>query len=407
MATKKNSNGAKYTVETYFELLRTAGRSEKTIIGYRKVFQMYAKCLNVPLDKIHQHLSVENLLKFAGSRNTVTDKSTGATRAASQSGKKTALSVMRRYAKLNGVVFDDLEFNALKPKTLKENNDKPLELDTLQKMMDLTDVHGRALLSFMVSTGCRPDEACQILLSDIGVTTGNEEHPFSPDINGSVVNIRNEVAKGIGGLTFLNAEAREYLTLWLKERDEYIRVADARMKGLVKAGANKRQSNDQRVFGMSYSSARNIFSRLYDKVDGGENKYGRDSCSLHSCRKYFRTHAARTMHPDLVTNLMRQSGYLDNTYVRTPSIQKEKEYHDGEAALYITRADHRLQNVKLSSIERENEVLKQRIAELEKAPQKANDMQSEIDELKRDMATLIRQFGKTVQTVPDSIQSPE
>ena len=46
---------------------------------------------------------------------------------------------------MNGVMFDEMEFNAIKPKVVKEHNDKPLELATIQKMMDLTDVHGRAL----------------------------------------------------------------------------------------------------------------------------------------------------------------------------------------------------------------------------------------------------------------------
>ena len=85
---------------------------------------------------------------------------------------------------------------------------------TLQKMMDLTDAHGRALLSFLVSTGCRPGETCEILLSDV---------------KGDMVAIRNEIAKGHhGGTVFLTAEAREYIDLWLRERDAWIKTNRAR-----------------------------------------------------------------------------------------------------------------------------------------------------------------------------------
>lgn len=329
----------KYTVPQYLGMLEKANRSPKTITGYKKIFQMYGKFLGVPLDEIHNHLSVGNLLEFSDSRKGM-----------SPQGTKTALSVLHRYFHLNGVEFDELEFNVMNKKVVKEHNDKPLTLESLQKMMDLTDAHGRSLLSFLVSTGCRAGELTQLLLSDIGRMDGET---FVPDISGDVINIRNEIAKaGHGGHVFLTSEAREFLTLWLKERADYLAIADKRMEGLVKAGAHRRQDNDNRIFGTTYTSLHKWFTRLYEKVDGEQGKY-HNSCTLHSCRKYFRTTAARTMHPDLVTNLMRQTGYLDNTYVRMPVVDKMREFHDGEAGLYLTRADHRVQSGELATMRRE------------------------------------------------------
>lgn len=319
-------------------MLRLSKRSEATITGYYKVFQSYAKFLKIPLDEVHHHLSVSNLLKYAGSRNGKSDN-----------GNKTNLNVLRWYFSQNGIVFDELEYNATNPKVTKEQNDKPLELATLQKMMDLTDPHGRAILSFLISTGCRAGETCKILLSDV---------------DGDVVTIRNEIAKGgHGGKVYLTAEAREYLDLWLADRDEYIRISDKRMKGLLKAGAHHRPQKDERLFATAYTGLNAIFSRLYAKVDGEQGKY-HAMCTIHSCRKYFRTHAAQTMHPDLVTGLMRQTGYLDSTYVRMTDEEKRAQFHAGEAALYITRADHRIQGSKLDALQRDNQQLRDQLNEM-------------------------------------------
>jgi integrase len=338
MAKVKGKNPVKYSVQDYLTMLQLSKRSDHTIKGYYKVFQSYAKFLGVPLDEVHHHLSVSNLLKYAGSRNGKSD-----------SGNKTNLNVLRRYFTQNGVVFDELEYNATNPKVTREQNDKPLELATLQKMMDLTDPHGRALLSFLVSTGCRAGETCQIRLSDV---------------QGDVVTIRNEIAKGgHGGKVYLTAEAREFLDLWLADRDDYIRIADARIKGLKKTGG-KRPQKDDRLFATAYTGMHKIFTRLYDKVDGEQGKY-HAMCTIHSCRKYFRTHAAQAMHPDLVTGLMRQTGYLDSTYVRMTDEEKRREFHAGEAVLYITRADHRVQTGKLSALERQNQELQARLAAIE------------------------------------------
>ncbi len=359
MATVKPSRGnktVKYDVPSYLSMLRLAKRSEQTITSYRKILNSYAQFLGVPLNEVHKHLTVSNLLKYADSR-----------KGRSDAGTKTNLNIIRRFYTVNGVAFDEMEFNAVNPKINKEHNDKPLELETMQKMMDLTDAHGRAILSFLISTRCRAGETCEILLSDV---------------HGDVVTIRNEIAKGgHGGNVFLTVEAREDLDLWLKERDDHIRIAKERMtpkegKKGFRAGPKpadgkpdtraviKPIENDQRLFGVTYSSLRNIFDRLYQKVDGEQGKY-HSKCTVHSCRKYFRTYAARGMHPDLVTNLLRQTGYLDSTYVRMPDDEKKKLFHAGEAALYITRADHRIQTGKLTELERRNAELEERLAAVE------------------------------------------
>ena len=94
------------------------------------------------------------------------------------------------------------------------------------------------------------------------------------------------------------------------------------------------------------------------------------SVPVHACRKYFRTQAALGgMHPDLVTGIMRQTGYLDSTYVRMTEEERQKQFHEHETALYITRADHRIQTGKLSELERRNAELTARLAQVEQVQQ--------------------------------------
>lgn len=316
--------------------MRAAGRSEDTIKNYKKALLCYAKSLNVPLEEVHDHLEVENLIKFA-----VMIKNRA------PSSQKTTLNILHRYFSLNGVEFDPLEKNVIMKKSVQEINDKPISLETLQKMMDLTNVHGRAMLSVLISTGCRAGEFCQLTLSDV---------------DGDTVLIRNEIAKGgRGGKVYLTSEAREYLDLWLREREQYLKVVDARSISLMKMGI-LRPKNDNRIFGVGYASFYKWFTRLYMAVDGEKGKYDGNMCTPHSCRKYFRTRAVKTMSIDLVEGLMRHTGYLNGTYVRMTDEERREEFHAGESALYLTRADHRITTNAVTSLKKELADVKEQMA---------------------------------------------
>jgi integrase len=329
-----------YSVPDYLGMLRLAKRSEQTITLYQNVLKSYARFLHIPLDKVHDYLLPENLIKYAASRS-----------GKSERGTKMQMGVLHRYFSINGVSFDPLELNVLKAQRTEESFDKPLELETLQKMMDLGTVHTRAILSTLISTGMRAGECCQILLSDV---------------KGDTIHIRPEIAKRRhGGKVYLTAEAREYLDLWLKDRDRYILAGEKRHAGLVASGHSKaRSKDDQRLFACSYPTLLWLFSRLYDLADGEQGKY-RGKITPHSCRKYFRTNAVKSMSLDLVEEIMRHTGYLNSSYVRMTDEEKREQFHAGEASLYITRADHRIQGSKLDQLQRANKELQERLQRVE------------------------------------------
>jgi hypothetical protein len=245
-----------------------------------------------------------------------------------------------------------------------------------QKMMDLGTPHTRALISFLCSTGARAGETSQLLLSDVGRI---EHGKFVPDIAGSVLNIRNKIAKrGKGGMVFLTAESREYLTLWLRDRSEYIRVANIKSKNLRKGNTGRtkgakhtggeitRPDDDERLFACSYYTLAKIFRQLYDKVDGGKDKYGRGAVVPHRCRAFFRTNGSKTLGIDLTEGILRHSGYLNQAYWRMTPEERERMFHEGEASLYLTRADHRVQSGELAQLRKEKEALEIRVKEMER-----------------------------------------
>lgn len=359
------------SVDQYLTLLKAANRSDITLRNYRQILKQYAEFLQVPLEELHNNLNSEDLVRYSACL-----AGTGKREAS----RKSTLSTLHRYMYLNGVEFDELEYNVATSPVTETREDKPITPDLLQKMMDQGNSHSRAYLSFLVSTGCRAGEVSQILISDLGTL---ENGVFVRDISGCVVRIRNEIAKRKkGGLVFLTAEAREYLDIWLKDRPAYILEADARTKHLFTASTRheriprkdtgkpiRRQENDQRLFACSYSTLDKTFSRLYDRVDGEHGRAGAKVTS-HSCRGYFRTHAAKTMGIDLAEGILRHTGYLNPIYVRMADEEKYNQFRDGESALYITRGDQRTQQSEIDKVRREGE---KHLAELTKAREQMED----------------------------------
>jgi len=80
---------------------------------------------------------------------------------------------------------------------------------------------------------------------------------------------------------------------------------------------------------------------------------------------------------DLVEKIMRHSGYLGQ-YIQIPDM--EKQFHAGEAALYITRADHRVQGNKLDALQRENAALEARLKAIEESAITSNKIKQIIRE---------------------------
>ncbi|NMB79846.1 MAG: site-specific integrase, partial [Methanomicrobiales archaeon] len=351
-------------MSVYLKTLERAGRSRETIKTYNNAFLGFARYLDVPLEELHLHVSgdnpdaVEKLMDYLDSEHM---------KKVSANSRRTYLAAISRFMRINGVVFDELDMEVVKTRKTEERDDKPLELETLQRMMDLADVRMKAVLTFWISTGCRIGETSKLLLSDV---------------RGNIVNVRPEIAKGRrGGKVFLNEEAAEYLQIWLNCRDEWIRDADTRARNMRQTRPDK----DERLFASSYSSLSQAFGSLYDAVDGETVRTlrgDRQKVTPHSCRAYFRTHGAKTMGIDLVEGIMRHTGYLNAAYVRMSETDRERQYRAGESILYITRPNQREYKNEIAIIKQEKD---QEIAVLKEQMQAIQDKIAHETQLREDV----------------------
>ena len=203
-------------------------------------------------------------------------------------------TIKSKVAAIKGFLqYNDIE---LKNKAWKEINnkiqgsravtlDKVPSKEELKQILTFATVKDRALFLTLTSSGMRIGEACKIRLDDI------KELPM--------IHIRAGYTKsGNSRVTFVSPEAHEAIEQWLKERDDYLRVAVTRLNCAKPRIEGKRPErivksrNDDRVFPYVTSTARTMWNRLLRKSDLNQRdpSSGYHSIHIHCLRKYFCSH---------------------------------------------------------------------------------------------------------------------
>ena len=204
-----------------------------------------------------------------------------------------------------------------------------LTREKLKKIFTHCDTKGRALFLFLASSGIRIGEALQLRMSDIDL----EHDPPK-------VTVRGEYTKaGDTYITFISKEAKTALEEWLKVRDEYLRSAQNKGKGLQKTGYGRglKGEEDDRIFPFSDNVAHSMWTNALRKAGLEEKDDGtkRRTLHIHMLRKFFMSQMKLIIPKVIVEALAGHTGYLDEAYRRYTISQIAEYYKKGEPYIYI------------------------------------------------------------------------
>jgi integrase len=234
-----------------------------------------------------------------------------------------------------------LKRRGLMPKrVIAETRDKSPTKRQLKKILNYLDIKGKALVLFLISSGCRIGEALSLKEEDFNF---NSEPPS--------VHLRGKYTKaGIGERTvYFSFEARDSIKDWLA------------IKNVVKK-KNGKKFDLERVFSWGKTNTQFMWNTACDKAGLGvkDKNTGRRVYHIHSLRKFFRTKIGLDL--DITHALMGHSEYLDNSYVRTNQTEIAKAYLKAipNVSVFEMQENEELKE-RATNIENENRLLREEL----------------------------------------------
>jgi len=192
----------------------------------------------------------------------------------------------------------------------------------LKRLLLHVPIQGKAIFLCLESSGMRIGELLKSNIDDLYL----KEEPAR-------IQIRGEITKtGNPRHAFINREAKEALTEWLKVRDEYLKAA------VAKSHLYKKSLEDSRIFPFDKATAYSMWKIALHKsgLNGKDKSTGREKIHPHVLRKFFRTRLGATGIPvDVIEALMGHEKYLTEVYRRYSLEDLKKFYLKGESALLV------------------------------------------------------------------------
>jgi integrase len=194
------------------------------------------------------------------------------------------LSAVKGFLEINEIDVGVLHRRLRTPRSYIRSMDRAPTLKELRRVYDLPrmELETRALLLFLLSSGCRIGEALQIQRDDLGIV-------------GTVhsVRIRPQISKDrIGRYAFVTSEASETIGVYLKTH------------------------SDPRVFPLPMSRAFNKLTRSFGRGMAVQRSEGRRDIHPHCLRKLFFTIALKGVGREIAEALVGHKQYLDAAYRR-------------------------------------------------------------------------------------------
>ena len=268
--------------------------------------------------------AVEDFLSFAGEVNTPMELERKVKRWLQQLNSDKApksirayLSAVKSYFADHGITLPQEKWRSiirrLTPPAKPLTMDKAGTHEEWKRILTVMPLAGRSLFLFLLSSGCRIEEALQLKVDDLEL----EADPPR-------AYMRQPYTKGgFGGrIVFMTYEARDAILQWLEVKQK-IRKREPRIyRGLVAAGIlpTPKRGNQKRdlhrVWDFNDRTVREILYNALEKagLDERDPITNRYRLHVHSTRKFFRSYCG--LEEGLVHALMAHSGYLDSAYFR-------------------------------------------------------------------------------------------
>lgn len=257
--------------------------------------------------------------------------------------------------------YDIILSNKTKKKLRRKlKGKKPATIDTiptnnqLKKIISHGEAKAKALALVASSSGMRSDEILQLTEEDIDF-----------DSNPVKIYVRAETTKTrTARITFMSNEAKESVLEWLKERDQYLQSAIAKVGGIT-----AKSPDDDTIFCFTTTTANKIWNRLLDKSGFNERDKttGYHRMHFHVLRKFFETRMSYAQVPEPVyQQLEGHEGYLSNSYKRYTQKELADAYQKGVKSLLVfeTQPDLTDVNEELASLRKAKREQDQEIFEL-------------------------------------------
>ncbi|RLI80797.1 hypothetical protein DRP04_07550 [Archaeoglobales archaeon] len=316
-------------------------------------------------------------------------------------------SGVKEWLAMNDITFTERQLKMARNKLPKGNArtvEDEIDPAKLRKILQHLDVKGRALVLVLASSGMRIGEALKITIDDLKL-----------DREPAEITIRGEYTKtGEQRYVFISREAKEALIEWLKVREDYLRQAKNKNKGLIKKGKAKAKNvEDDRVFPFSVEVANQTFSKALKKAGllKVDKTTGRKKLHIHMLRKFFRSQLAQKVPVDIVEAMLGHSGYLTEAYRRYTKKQMAEFYKQGEDLLTINMPEdiREIRNEFREKMEKQRELIEDLILENRELKRRMAEMEKSVMELEKMFRTAIRALWeskdawKSVVKVPTEI----
>lgn len=271
-----------------------------------------------------------------------------------------------RHTKLNAVrgLLEDQEvlfpkkfwrkLRQMKKGTRPATMDRTPSHNEFKKILQYGTVKDKALFLFASSSGMRITEIIQLKPKHI-----DQEH------DPPMIKIPGNISKsGDPRVTFITPEAKEYLLLWLKEREDYIKVASSRT-----ILSRRKNRHDDTIFPFHYSIAHRRWAYLIKKagLDQKDETTNRYVLHIHCLRKWFLSQLKLSIPVTIAEALAGHEQYLDEAYRRYTKEQLGEYYKKGMENLTVlkTTPDLSEHNDRILQLEKENADLIKRVKDLE------------------------------------------